>query len=100
MKENENKKIEIILWMNGKIKEYSFKYKIENNKNKITLSLLKKEIIKYIINKKKLLLLINKTIQDLQLSPFFGPKKWLDYNFIDIFKFIIYIIYIIIKKSN
>ena len=45
MKENENKKIEIILQMNGKTKEYSFKYKIEN-KNKITLSLLKKEIIK------------------------------------------------------
>ena len=64
MKENENKKIEIILWMNGKIKEYSFKYKIENNKNKITLSLLKKEIIKYIINKKKLLLLINKSFEN------------------------------------
>ena len=36
--------------MNGKTKEYSFKYKIEN-KNKIIILLLKKEIIKYIINK-------------------------------------------------
>ena len=58
--DNSNKKdyIEIILWMNGKPKEYSFKYKLYE-KNTLNLFFFKEKIISYIFSRKELLSSLN-----------------------------------------
>ena len=57
---NSNKKdyIEIILWMNGKPIEYSFKYKLYE-KNTLNLFFFKEKIISYIFSRKELLSSLN-----------------------------------------
>ena len=50
--------LEIILWMNGKPKEYSFKYKLYE-KNTLNLFFFKEKIISYIFSKKEILSSLN-----------------------------------------
>ena len=57
---NNSNKIELLIWMNGKPKDYSFKYIIENNPGtSFTVERLKYLLTKYIINSNKLLNLFN-----------------------------------------
>ena len=60
-KDNDNQKdIELFIWMNGKTKEYSFKYKLEKNCHKILTTVrLKFLLSKYIFDNKKLYNLLN-----------------------------------------
>ena len=57
---NNSNKIELLIWMNGKPKDYSFKYILENIPgSSFTVERLKYLITKYIINSNKLLNLFN-----------------------------------------
>ena len=57
---NNSNKIELLIWMNGKPKDYSFKYILENNPGtSFTVERLKYLLTKYIINSNKLLNLFN-----------------------------------------
>ena len=57
---NNSNKIELLIWMNGKPKDYSFKYILENNPGtSFTVERLKYLLTKYIINSSKLLNLFN-----------------------------------------
>ena len=57
---NNSNKIELLIWMNGKPKDYSFKYILENNPGtSFTVERLKYLLTKYIINSNKLLKLFN-----------------------------------------
>ena len=61
MNDNENhNNIELLIWMNGKTKDYSFKYKIENISH-ISLSAIRLKYLlsKYIFDNKKLYNLLN-----------------------------------------
>ena len=57
---NNSNKIELLIWMNGKPKDYSFKYILENIPgSSFTVERLKYLLTKYIINSNKLLNLFN-----------------------------------------
>ena len=57
---NNSNKIKLLIWMNGKPKDYSFKYILENNPGtSFTVERLKYLLTKYIINSNKLLNLFN-----------------------------------------
>ena len=57
---NNSNKIELLIWMNGKPKDYSFKYILENIPGtSFTVERLKYLLTKYIINSNKLLNLFN-----------------------------------------
>ena len=57
---NNSNKIELLIWMNGKPKDYSFKYILENIPgSSFTVERLKYLLTKYIINSNKLLKLFN-----------------------------------------
>ena len=57
---NNSNKIELLIWMNGKPKDYSFKYILENIPGtSFTVERLKYLLTKYIINSNKLLKLFN-----------------------------------------
>ena len=52
--------IELLIWMNGKTKEYSFKYKLDNNSHKtLTTIRLKFLLSKFIFENKKFYNLLN-----------------------------------------
>ena len=58
--ENNQKNIELLIWMNGKTKEYSFRYKIENISHiSLTSNRLKFLLSKYIFDNSKLFDLLN-----------------------------------------
>ncbi len=71
---NIDEKIDIILWLNGKEKEYSFKLKL-NSKNNINLKYLKELIVKTITSKKELSSLFPHCYHENQINHFYTQKE-------------------------
>ena len=66
--------VNIILWLNGKEKEYSFKVTV-NSKSTISLKYLKELIIKKIISNKKLSSLFSHLSTDLKICHLYNQKE-------------------------
>ena len=71
---NSDEKIDIILWLNGREKEYSFKMTL-TSKNNINLKYLKELIIKTIISKKELNTIFAHIYQDHQIHNLYNQKE-------------------------
>ena len=74
IRNNLDEKIDIILWLNGKEKEYSFKLKL-NSKNNINLKYLKELIVKTITSKKELSSLFPHCYHENQIYHFYNQKE-------------------------
>ena len=70
----EKEKIEIILWLNGKEKEFSFKLTLDL-KNNIDLKYLKELILKTISSKKELSATFSKCYQEFQVYYLYNQKE-------------------------
>ena len=71
---NSDEKIDIILWLNGREKEYSFKMTL-TSKNNINLKYFKELIIKTIISKKELNTIFAHIYQDHQIHNLYNQKE-------------------------
>ena len=71
---NSDEKIDIILWLNGREKEYSFKMTLTSKNNK-NLKYLKELIIKTIISKKELNTIFAHIYQDHQIHNLYNQKE-------------------------
>ena len=71
---NSNDNIDIILWLNGKEKEYSFKVNI-NLKNTISLKYFKELIVKKIISNKELNSLFSHLNTDIKICHLYNQKE-------------------------